>query len=116
MKLAVLDNSTITLLKCLNVHRKAIGFVGDVILGVVNRELYWRRTFRKRFFHALIMTTKKIVFRPAGAYYVKFPRSGVLLLNDEKTSLFGTRFYSIIPSEIRKSAFREICQYSRRTY
>lgn len=117
-KINVLDNSTIKLLKCLTVLRRGEGGgrIGDLIMGVVNREFFRRRAFRKRFFFALIMATKQTVFRAAGAYYVRFPRSGVLLLKDEKESFFGTRFYARVPLEIRKSAFKEICQYSRKTF
>jgi ribosomal protein L14 len=115
-KLFVFDNSTVKLLKCLSVIKRTIGRVGDLILGVVKREFYRRRSFRKRFFFAVIMATKKRIFRKAGAYYVRFPRSGVLLLKDEKDSLFGTRFYARIPIEIRKSAFKDICQFSRKTF
>jgi ribosomal protein L14 len=115
-KVFVFDNSTVKLLKCLSVVRRSIGRVGDLLLGVVRKEFFRRRAFRKRFFFAVITATKTAIFREAGAYYVRFPRSGVLLLNDEKDALFGTRFYARIPVEIRKSAFREICQFSRKTY
>ncbi len=117
-KVAVLDNSTVRLLKCLTVVKRGpgAGRIGDIILGVVNREFFWRRSFTKRFFFAVVMSTKKNLFRATGAYYVRFPRSGVLLLKEDKESFFGTRFYARVPLEIRKSAFKEICQFSRKTF
>ena len=114
--LNVLDNSSISHYKCLKVDRKTIGSIGDLLFGVVARELYNKRVFRKRMFFAILLTTRRAVFRPDGAYYVRFLKSGVLLLKEDKEALVGTRFNCVIPLEIRRSAFREICQYTRKTY
>jgi len=114
-RLLVLDNSTVKYLKCLSVVRRSNGTLGDVVLGVVKREFFWRRTFRKKFFFGVIMAAKRPIFRPAGAYYVRFPRNGILLIKDDRESFVGTRFYVRVPTELRKSAFREICQFSRKT-
>jgi ribosomal protein L14 len=113
--LAVFDNSSIKFLKCLTVVRRVEGTIGDLIYGVVKREFYNKRSFRKRFFFGLIMSTKRTVFRNAGAYYIRFPRSGVLLLKEDRESFFGTRFNVRVPLEIRKSGFNDICVFSRKT-
>lgn len=114
-RLLVLDNSTVKYLKCLSVVNRADGTIGDLVLGVVKREFFWRRTFRKKFFFGVIMATKRPVFRQAGAYYVRFPRNGVLLIKDDRESFVGTRFYVRVPTELRKSGFRELCLFSRKT-
>ena len=114
-KLAVFDNSSVKYLKCLNVVKRSEGTLGDVVFGVVKREFFNRRSYRKKFFWGLIMATKRPIMRRAGSYYVRFPRSGVLLLKEDRETFVGTRFNVRVPAEIRKSSFKDLCVFSRKT-
>jgi hypothetical protein len=114
-KIAILDDSSIlnVQLLCSNISRV---YPGTMVLCVVRREMYHKRVFKKRKLYTLLMTIARNTYRLAGAYRYRFDYSSGLMLAEDRQTFIGWTFLCPVSAEIKKSAHRELCQYSRKTF
>jgi ribosomal protein L14 len=110
------DDSSAKKVKIFHIYTRQFAYPGVMVLVVVRREMYNKKSFKKRKLFSLLMTIKRKVRRPNGSYDYRFDfASGLLLAEDRKTFL-GWYFSCPISIELKKSAYRELCQYSRKTF
>lgn len=101
--LNVVDNSGISVVKCIKVLGGSIkksSKIGDFIITSV-RKTDDKSKLKKKVYLAYIVATKKLFKRKNGSY-IKFDKNKVILLQD-KEKLLGNRIFGPVPLELRQS-------------
>ena len=110
--LILADNSGPKKVKCLNIKKKLIGFLADIIVVVVKKKFLKKKKIKKNVLNSILVNTKYKTKRKNG-FFLKFKSNKGLLLNNNFVFL-GTNVKCIICKEIKKykKQFKKIISYS----
>lgn len=114
----IVDNSGGKLLKVIRVLHKGgygkVGKIGDILLGSIrllrNRNRVLSKVQKGDLVYALLIKTRKSIFRKNGSS-LKFFNNSVVLLNKQNMPI-GTRIFSVLPKEIRLKKFIKVLSLS----
>lgn len=108
-RLKVADNSGAKKVQCIKVlggFHKKIGSVGDTIVVAIKECLPRKKIKKGDVRRAVIVRTKKPIYRKDGST-ISFENNAVVLLN-EKGELIGTRILGPVTKELRKKNMTRI--------
>ena len=110
--LILADNSGPKKIKCLNVSKKKIGFLADLLVVVIKKKFLKKKKIKKNILKCIIINVKWKSKRKNGSF-LKFKKNKGLLLNNNLIFI-GTNVKSIICREIKiyKKQFKKIISYS----
>ena len=100
-KLIVADNTGPKKAKCLNIRKKNIGFLADILKVVIKKKLKRKKKLKKNILISIFITSKKKIKRLDGSF-INFNKNKIAIL-DEKFVFFGTNLKSLICKEIKKN-------------
>ena len=106
------DNSGPRKVKCLNIKKKLIGYLADIIVTVIKKKFLKKKKIKKNILNTIIINSKLKTKRPNGPF-LNFQSNKGLLLNNNLIFL-GSNVKSIICKEIKKykKKFKKIISYS----
>ena len=107
--LKVADNSGAKRVQCIKVlggSRRKNGSIGDTIVVAIKECLPRKKVKKGDVRRAIIVRTKKPVYRKDGSS-ISFENNAVVLLN-EKNELIGTRVLGPVTKELRKKSMNRI--------
>lgn len=110
--LNIADNSGPKKVKCLNLKKKLVGYLADIIIVVIKKKFLKRRRIKKNILRSIIIHTRFKIKRKNG-FSIKFGQNKSLLLNNN-LNFIGSNIKSIICKEIKKykKKFKKIISYS----
>ena len=97
--LIVCDNSGPKKAKCLNIHKKKIGYLADILTIVIKKKLKRKKKLKKNILLSILITSKKKVKRLDGSF-INFGKNNIAIL-DDKFIFFGTNLKSLICKEVK---------------
>jgi len=110
--LKIADNSGPKEVKCLNIKKKFIGYISDILVVIIKKKFVQRKKVKKSVLPSLLINTRFKNKRPEGIF-IKFRFNSSLLLNKDLIFL-GTNVKHLLCKEIKKSKkqFKKIISYS----
>ena len=99
--LFIADNTGPKKAKCLNIRKKKIGFLADILKIVIKKKLKRKKKLKKNILISIFITSKKKTKRSNGSF-IKFNKNKIAIL-DERLIFFGTNLKSLICKEIKKN-------------
>ena len=100
-KLKVTDNSGPKAGKCLNIKKKKIGYLADILTIVIKKKLKRKKKLKKNILSSILLNSKKKKKRADGSF-INFNENNIAIL-DDKLIFFGTNLKSLICKEIKKN-------------
>jgi large subunit ribosomal protein L14 len=97
----VADNSGPKKAKSLNIKKKKIGYLADILIIAIKKKLNIKKKLKKNILNSIILTSKKKTKRLDGSF-ICFNYNKVAIL-DDKFVFFGTNLKSLICKEIKKN-------------
>jgi large subunit ribosomal protein L14 len=98
-RLLVADNSGPKKAKCLNIKKKKIGYLADILTVVIKKKLKRKKKLKKNILNSIFIISKIKTKRLDGSF-VKFKKNKIAIL-DDKFIFFGTNLKSLICKEIK---------------
>jgi large subunit ribosomal protein L14 len=99
-KILVADNSGPKKAKCLNIKKKKIGFLADILVIAIHRKKKRKKKIKKNILFSILITSKKKTKRLDGSF-IFFKKNKIAIL-DDKFIFFSTNLKSLICKEIKK--------------
>lgn len=111
--LLIADNSGPKNAKCLNILKKKIGFLADILIVRIKKKFKNKKKIKKTILYSILITSKKKKKRLDGSF-IKFKLNKIAML-DDKFFFFGTNLKSIICKETKKNKKQnlKLISYSR---
>jgi large subunit ribosomal protein L14 len=112
-KILVADNTGPKKAKCLNIKKKKIGFLSDILVIAIKKKKKRKKKLKKNILHSIFITSKKKKKREDGSF-ISFKKNKIAIL-DDKLVFLGTNLKSLICKEIKKKKKKNIklISYSR---
>ena len=104
--LKISDNSGPKKAKCLNIKKKKIGYLADILTIVIKKKLKRKKKLKKNILFSVLITSKKKKKRLDGSF-INFDKNKIAIL-DDKFVFFGTNLKSLICKEIIKNKKKNI--------
>jgi ribosomal protein L14 len=98
--LDIIDNSGPKKAKCLNIKRKKIGYLADLLVVTIKKKFKGRKKIKKNILYSIFIISKKKNKRKDGTFIV-FKKNRIVLV-DDKFSFFSSNLKSLICKEIKK--------------
>lgn len=98
--LNIADNTGPKQAKCLNIKKKPIGFLADIILIVIKKRFLKKKKIKKNILYSIIVNTKCKRKRKNGVF-IKFNENKSLILNHHYIFL-GSNVKAVLCREIKK--------------
>ena len=92
--------------KCLNINKKKIGYLGDILTIAIKKKFKKKKKLKKNILNSILLTSKKKIYRLDGSFLV-FKKNKIAIL-DEKFNFLGTNLKSLICKEIKKNKKKNI--------
>jgi large subunit ribosomal protein L14 len=108
-RLQVADNSGAREVQCIKVlggSKRKIASVGDIIVVSVKSAIPRGRVQKGQVHRAVIVRTKKEIYRPDGSA-IRFDVNAAVLINKDKAPI-GTRIFGPVARELRGRGFMKI--------
>ena len=99
--LKISDNSGPKKAKCLNIKKKKIGYLADILTIFIKKKLKRKKKLKKNILISIFITSKKKTKRSNGSF-IKFSKNKIAIL-DDRLIFFGTNLKSLICKEIKKN-------------
>jgi len=112
-RLFVADNSGPKKAKCLDIKKKKIGYLADILIVAIKKKLKKKKKIKKNILNSIFITSKKKTKRFDGTF-INFKKNKIAML-DEKFIFLGTNLKSLICKEIKKNKKKnlKLISYSR---
>ena len=106
------DNSGPKKALCLNISKKRIGYLADIIGVVIKKKFLKKKKIKKNILKSLIINSKYKYKRKNG-FFIKFKKNKIVLLNHGLIFL-GSNVKAVLCKEIKKfkKQFKKIISYS----
>ena len=102
----IADNSGPKKAKVLNIKKKKIGYIGDILVVSIKKKSNIKKNLKKYILNSIILASKKKKKRLDGSF-IRFKYNKVAIL-DDKLIFFGTNLRSLICKEIKKNHIKLI--------
>lgn len=108
--LRISDNSGGVIGRCINVYRKKIGIIGDLVLISIVRIkkrkiihlISQTRYVSKHILYKAIIVSTRSIFRRFDGRLMRFSENNIVLLSPQKKILIGSRILCPVVKEFRK--------------
>jgi large subunit ribosomal protein L14 len=106
------DNSGPKKVKCLNIKKKKIGYLADILVVVVKKRFLRRKKIKKNILCSILINSK-FKFKRRNGFCISFGKNKGLLLNHNLVFL-GSNVKAVVCKEIKKykKKFKKIISYS----
>jgi ribosomal protein L14 len=92
--LRVADNSGVRVVRCLRVFRRKVLEVGGLLSVFVKTKKAVRKTVKKNILYAVVLKTRKKVWRTFGNYTYQFDRTVIGVVNQESDQFLASKVYA----------------------
>jgi ribosomal protein L14 len=99
-KIIIADNTGPKKAKCLNIKKKNIGFLSDILIVTIKKKKKKKKKLKINILPIIFITSKKKKKRRDG-FFIWFKKNRIALL-DDKLIFIGTNLKSLICKEIKK--------------
>ena len=112
-QLKIADNTGPKKAKCINISKKKIGYLADLLVIAIKKKFIKRKKIKKNILLSTLITSKKKQKRLDGNF-IMFNNNKIVLL-DEKLNFLGTNLKSLICKEYKKNKKKnlKLISYSR---
>lgn len=95
------DNTGPKTAKCLNIKKKKIGFLSDILTVAIKKKYKKKKKLKKNILNSILLTCKKKTRRIEGSF-LRFKKNKIAIL-DDKFNFSGTNLKSLLCKEIKKN-------------
>lgn len=114
-KLKIIDNSGAKLIKIFQILKypsgQNYGQSGDLVLGSVLKFKVNKKVTKKQIYKALIVTSKKNIFRKNGVS-IKFDENRGVLIENNK--MLGTRIFGPVSKELKRGVYSRLLTLTKK--
>ena len=106
------DNSGPKTALCLNISKKKIGYLSDILGVVIKKKFLKKKKIKKNILKGLLINSK-FKFKRKNGFLISFKKNKIVLLNQNLVFL-GSNVKAVLCKEIKKfkKQFKKIISYS----